>query len=284
MNAASVVTAINGLCGQEDLDFESRCRALVEAVGSCSRAEILDQLDGAGVIPEQFAHDSTEEKLFAKYCDALLACAFTFLGMTAEVITERGDSADVVGSIAGFAVVGDAKAFRLSRTAKNQKDFKVEALNNWRKGAEYACLAAPQYHYPTTTSQIYSQATRYNVTLFSYTHLAFLIRHKPNPPDALEALWRAPGELEESKSAVKYWRRIDEVVLAVTGATAIDWKRAMAEMRERLPGQAAAEIAYWTSEKKRVGELSRDEAVRDLITTMKIDSKIEMILKNSGSK
>jgi hypothetical protein len=37
----------------------------------------------------------------------------------------RADSADVEGATKDYTIVGDAKAFRLSRTAKNQKDFKV---------------------------------------------------------------------------------------------------------------------------------------------------------------
>ena len=33
-----------------------------------------------------------------------------------------------------YTLIADAKSFGLSRTAKNQKDFKVTALSNWREG------------------------------------------------------------------------------------------------------------------------------------------------------
>src|SRR5687768_15324066 len=95
---------------------------LEELLGECSKNEILDHLDYGGVIPEQFDHDSTEEKVFAKYCDALLARGLTELGLTAHVLEARGNSADVKAvHEEQYSLVGDAKAFRLSRTAKNQK-------------------------------------------------------------------------------------------------------------------------------------------------------------------
>ena len=67
------------------------------------------------------------------------------------------------------------KAFRLSRTAKNQKDFKVEALSKWRKDKDFACFICPLYQYPKNTSQIYRQAIERNVTLLSYIHLVYML-------------------------------------------------------------------------------------------------------------
>lgn len=125
---------------------------LEKSLQSISKVELGEALLNCGIIPELFAHDSSEEKLWAKYCDILLAEALTFLGVQAEVLRARGNSADVFGKAAGYSIVGDAKAFRLSRTAKNQKDFKINALDDWRKDSTYACLIAPLYQYPTGRS------------------------------------------------------------------------------------------------------------------------------------
>ena len=86
----------------------------------------IDILSQIGTIPESIAHDSTEEKLFAKVSDAVLSRAFRELGLKSTVLSERADSADVIAQsdIYGYTLVADAKAFRLSRTAKNQKDFR----------------------------------------------------------------------------------------------------------------------------------------------------------------
>lgn len=55
-----------------------------------------------------------------------------------RVLTERGDAADVEAVSSNFSFVADAKAFRLSRTARNQKDFKVQAMDRWKHGTPYA--------------------------------------------------------------------------------------------------------------------------------------------------
>ncbi|MDQ7036828.1 MAG: HindIII family type II restriction endonuclease [Anaerolineae bacterium] len=39
-----------------------------------------------GAIPEEFNHDSSEEKLWAKSCDVLLAMAWNKLGIKSEVL------------------------------------------------------------------------------------------------------------------------------------------------------------------------------------------------------
>lgn len=128
-----VATLIHTISEQKK-DFPLRTEQLIEVVEGCTEDEFLEHLDYAGVIPESFAHDSTEEKLFAKYCDWRLAESLRMLGMKAAVLTQRADAADVEAVVSGdYSMVGDAKAFRLSRTANNQKDFKVVSLNLWRR-------------------------------------------------------------------------------------------------------------------------------------------------------
>ena len=105
-----------------------------------TKDELSSNLLECGIIPELMGHDSSEEKLWAKYCDILLAQTLTHLSIPAEVLRARGDSADVFGRTHNYSIVGDAKAFRLSRTAKNQKDFKVQALNDWRK-KKHVCVS-----------------------------------------------------------------------------------------------------------------------------------------------
>jgi type II restriction enzyme len=97
-------------------------------------AALLDHLHLCGAIPEEYGHDTSEEKLYSKYTDALLSATFRQIGLTSIVLTERADAADVEAVGPNYALVADAKAFRLSRTAKNQKDFKIEALHGWKRG------------------------------------------------------------------------------------------------------------------------------------------------------
>lgn len=190
------------------------------------------------------------------------------------------DAADVFARCGEqYALVGDAKAFRLSRTAKNQKDFKVESLHKWKKGADYACLLAPRYHLPSANSQIYGQATRFNVTLLTYTHLAFLIRNKQFECKELETLWNVSTTVDESKDAAPYWTAVENVVLELTGKTKADWDQAIGETRNRLAEQAKEQISFWEEKMKQFAAVDHAMAVNLLIKTLKIDSKIKEIKK-----
>jgi len=279
MKFDKVTSKIESLCENTGLNFVKRAELVAHSLESCSDRELLEHLDNAGIIPECFDHDSTEEKLFAKYCDALLARALNALGMKASTILERSDAADVVADLEGYKLVGDAKAFRLSRTAKNQKDFKVEALDKWRKGADYACLVSPLYQFPNSSSQIYLQASVYNVTLLSYTHLAFLIRSKPNPEN-LKSLWEVAKSVPATKDARAYWKAVEMTVLDIAGKSAADWNKAVDGVSARLPKQAGEQIAFWETEKTRIGQLSHAAAKAALLKALKIDSKIAVIRKN----
>ena len=97
-----------------------------------------------------------------------------------ELSAKLADSADVLAEspIHGYTLVADAKAFRMSRTAKNQKDFKVTALSSWRNDNDFAVLCAPYFQYPSKSSQIYAQALEKNVCLLSWEHFIFLINNQ----------------------------------------------------------------------------------------------------------
>jgi len=159
MNRQTIIELIQQIA--QDSDAFDQLESQIQGI---SRKTLSNLLLNCGIIPERFSHDSSEEKLWAKYCDILLSQTLNHLNVQAQVIRARGDSADVLGTTEDYTIVGDAKAFRLSRTAKNQKDFKVSALDDWRRSNTFACLIAPLYQYPTRQSQIYTQAEEKNVT------------------------------------------------------------------------------------------------------------------------
>jgi len=280
-----ITALIQSICYEGDYTFQVRVDFLHERLADIlERSRIEEHLLEAGVVPEQFKHDSTEEKLYAKYCDMIFAEALSRLGIRSRVIKERSGAADVLGQVeARYSLVGDAKSFRLSRTAKNQKDFKVEALNEWRSSAsaDYACLVAPLYQYPTTHSQIYDQAVRYNVTLLSYTHLYFLATQTQGIAVDLEPLWRVGETLDPSKYARTYWKAVDTAICNCLGAEPVDWQEAQHKALDILPEQAECEIAFWEAEKERIRQLDHAKAVEELIKALKIDSKIDVIKRTA---
>ena len=266
--------------------------AIIQLVGSLAGSvQAFDQLEHSfaalsidqlsrellvcGIIPEQFAHDSSAEKLWAKLCDILLADTLRHLNIEATVLRARGDSADVFGKAVDYTLVGDAKAFRLSRTAKNQKDFKVSALDDWRRTNTFACLIAPLYQFPTNKSQIYLQAEQKNVTLLSYVHLKFLLDFSVSR--SLISLWQTPATLTPATDASRYWEAVEQTILAITGKDAallLNYKTQEIEQTHRI-GQES--ITYWQTVLSQYRTLSREEAIEKLIAQAGIDAKIRTI-------
>ena len=59
---------------------------------------LLDHLRVCGALPERYGHDSSEEKLYSKYTDAVIAESFACIGLKSVVLTARADAADVQAS------------------------------------------------------------------------------------------------------------------------------------------------------------------------------------------
>ncbi len=137
---------------------------------------LLGHLRLCGAIPENYGHDTSEEKLYSKYTDVVIHEAYKTIGFNSLVLKERADAADVECVNNEYSFVADAKAFRLSRTAKNQKDFKVQAMDGWKHGKPYAMVVCPAYQLPIRASQIYQQAGAKAVCIGTYTHLAVFSR------------------------------------------------------------------------------------------------------------
>ena len=149
------IVKISGKFGDDSSKIGRELAAEIKRDGLTA---LIDHLHLCGSIPENYDHDSSEEKLYSKYTDILLSAALGHIGLTSAVLTERADSADVEAVGPDYSLVADAKAFRLSRTAKNQKDFKIEALHGWKHGKLHAMVVCPLYQLPVRTSQIYQQA------------------------------------------------------------------------------------------------------------------------------
>jgi len=216
------VAKLKKLSGSFGTDAGNVVTQLQAEVASEGILAIYDHLQTCGAIPEDYAHDSSEEKLYSKYTDAVLSEAFRSVGLSSAVIELRSNSADVQARSETFSLVADAKAFRLSRTAKNQKDFKIQALDGWRAGLDFALLVGPIYQFPTKRSQIYLQAISRNVCILSFSHLAALVglshrRGAERGTTALRAILVALSALHPSQDAVDYWTAINRVLVDELG-------------------------------------------------------------------
>ena len=246
---------------------------------------VLDHLALCGTIPEKYGHDSSEEKLYSKYTDILLKLAFEQMGLRARVVKERADSADVeVVFNKNIAFVADAKAFRLSRTAKNQKDFKVQQMHSWKRGKAHAIVVCPIFQLPSSSSQIYQQASISDVCLMSYSHLSFLIKvaeakSAKAAQDLLLRMLRSVGTLNPSKDATAYWQNLNRTMLSGDKSFAKLWVEEKAMAHEAIAFAKEEALSHLAQLRESSMRMSHKDAIEALIKSQKISEK-ERTIRN----
>lgn len=236
---------------------------------------LINQLRLCGDIPEIIPHDSSPEKIYSKFTDILLSEFFKRIGLNSNTIKERSGKADVIACLAGTdkCLVADAKAFRLSRTAKNQKDFKVNSVSTWKTSEkDSAIVVAPIYHLPTKSSQIYLQAINNGVCILTYTHLSYFLENKVNIKCFLSVLDHVE-RLLPNKNSNDYWEAINKLLVKDNS----QW------IREKLFAQYCLELAkkegikYYENLRKKILKMTKEQAIEELLKIKKIDNNIETI-------
>ena len=270
------------LSGNFGTDSTRLQEELSSEVGQDGSQAVIDHLRLCGNIPEQYGHDSSEEKLYSKYTDIVLAEALARLGLATAVLVERGDAADVEAVATDWALVSDAKAFRLSRTAKNQKDFKVEAMHGWKRDRRHALLVCPSYQLPMRSSQIYQSAINRDVTILSYAHLSALVSlaDSAGPAVALACLvsaMRCAEDQTPTKDAIFYWKLINRSMLASSEKLTVIWRAEKAATVAALEYAKREGLAALDAERERIMRMSREAAVTELLDLRKLGSRAGII-------
>lgn len=243
---------------------------------------LIDHLRLSGDIPESYGHDTSEEKQYSKYTDSLLCETFKMLGLKSIVLKERADAADVEAFANDYSFVADAKAFRLSRTAKNQKDFKVQAMDGWKRGKPYAMVVCPIYQLPTKSSQIYEQASARNVCIFTYSHLALLVAYselegRKKAEKLLYEIFKVIPALNPSKDASSYWLAVNKTMLEFSKSIDDLWKDEKQAAIESIYIAKQEALKFLALEREKIMRMSHDEALKELISVHKIESRIKVI-------
>ncbi|HEY9269272.1 MAG TPA: HindIII family type II restriction endonuclease [Methylotenera sp.] len=282
------VEEIRKLSGDFSLDSNRMESELTNEIKNKGILALLDHLRLCGDIPESYSHDSSEEKLYSKYTDSLLCESFKMLGLKSLVIKERGDAADVDAYAKNFNFVADAKSFRLSRTAKNQKDFKVQAMDGWRRDKNYAMVVCPIYQLPASQSQIYQQASSRNVCIFTYSHLAMLLTYseidgKSKSEELLHQIFKTVNSLNPSKDASLYWLALNRTMLGFSSVISDLWKKEKEAAVESIAAAKEIALTFLAAERTKIMKMSHDEALLELIKVHKIDSKIKKIKSVSNN-
>ena len=198
------------------------------------------------------------------------------------MLKERADAADVEAFAKNYSFVADAKSFRLSRTAKNQKDFKVQAMDGWKCGKPYAMVVCPIYQLPNTSSQIYQQATARNVCVFTYSHLALLLTYsevegKPKAQQLLEKIFQTIPALNPSKNAIDYSLAINRTMLSFSKKIEQLWNTEKEAATQSISIAKEEALTFLAQKREKIMRMSHKEALKELIKVHKIESKIKTI-------
>lgn len=250
---------------------------------------LVDHLRLCGSIPESYQQNSSKEKLYARYTEYLLANTFKSLGLTSIILEERSDVADVEVVAKSFSFVADAKVFRLSRTAKNQKDFKIQSMHEWKRGKPYAMIVCPIYQVPQKTSQIYHQASGSNVCILTYSHLALLLSFSElegqlKAEELIYEIFKIIPSLMLSKDASSYWREINKTILNFSSRIENLWNIEKQAAMESITIAKEEALIFFTKERERIMHMNHEELLLELIRVHKIDSKIKVVQRVSNTK
>ena len=276
------IDEISRLSGDFGVDAEKVEEGLGQEIKTNGINSLLGHLRLCGAIPERYRHDSSEEKLYSKYTDVVIHKAYSYTGFNSLVLKERADAADVECVSDKFSFVADAKAFRLSRTAKNQKDFKVQAMDGWKRGKLYAMVVCPVYQLPSRTSQIYQQAGARSVCIVTYTHLAVLVRysHATNKKKAMELMhevFKSVDAMNPSKDANTYWQIVNRKMLDFDQKIAEIWKDEKKASIESIHISKEEALDFLASQGERIMRLSKKEAIKEVLRLNKIENRLGAI-------
>ena len=269
--------------------FDESSEIISSAIFALDKQNIIELTKEIGAIPEDISHDSTEEKLYSKATDILLAKIFHELGFQSIVNKERANCADVIvkSQLHGYTFVADAKAFRLSRTAKNQKDFKVKSMLDWKGDNDYSVLVCPYYQYPKSNSQIYGQALFGNVCLLSWEHLAYLLEKGIQETVSLNlnSLWNISDKLSESVAIkdkdlnINFHQKANKLICDILGLEYEDFQLYLNSFKSYLIARCESEISFWEEQIQIIQQYSKAKAITELITALKLNEKITAINK-----
>lgn len=276
------VNRLAGLSGEFGADADRMMQELRDEIRTHPTL-LLGHLRLCGAIPERYGHDSSEEKLYSKYTDAVISEALQAIGLTSLVLDTRADSADVQAHApSGYSLVADAKAFRLSRTAKNQKDFKVQAMDGWRYNLDHALIVCPIYQLPRRTSQIYQQAIARDVCIASFSHLATLValslrRTARVATSGLLKMLDATSIMNPSKSAMHYWTNLNTTLLSHMGGDVDLWRTEKRESLNALEVVKKEAMEHLVSERARILAMSHQDALAELVRVKRFDARMDNI-------
>ena len=155
-------------------------------------------------------------------------------------------------------------------------------MDSWKRDKPYAILVCPIYQLPSRTSQIYEQAANRSVCIFSYTHLAVLLRYalsvsKAKSTDLLNEIFKTVEALNPSKDAIAYWQATNRLIINYDAPLKDIWNDEKKASGESIILAKEEALQYFASERNRLMQLSREDAIKEVLKLSKITNKVRTI-------
>ncbi len=242
-----------------------------------------------GVVPECFPRGSGEERLYRKYTDSVIHQAFKALGLDSRTQNRPGDAPGVECVCDQFSFVAESVAFRMSRVARNQKDFDLHAIHRWKQGRPFGMLVAPINQLPFRFGQIYRDAALLAILVCSYSHLAVLVRYAQEADGAkaialLHEAFRVVRGIPPAKNAGPYWQALNGAFLGSDARMQGLWREEKSALQESIALGRAEALRFLNEERKSIEDLSRQEAIDELLNWRKLNNRVQAVqqVRNNG--
>ena len=193
--------------------------------------EFCKLLSCAGFIPDLYPSDSSEETLFSKFVEILVAEWAERMNFESRIVKTKGGYEDIDITIENAVIVCDAKSFRLGRSqqAPNVKDFlKPADIKKWLsryKNGLGGLVTYPDTHDWGKSSDVYLYCTDKNcpAIVLSYIHLALLLHfRRKKSTKKLKKLWDYeklfPDPLKKNVDGgnrLAYWKAVNGEICSI---------------------------------------------------------------------
>lgn len=154
---------------------------------------------------------------------------------------------------------------------------------HWREDNDFSVLVCPYFQYPKNNSQIYRSALTGNVALFSWEYLYVILSCgiKESENVDLRQLWNQSHIIMQQTGMADankcFMPQQDANIREIIGLTEEQFASYFNDIIGSIVNRGNEEIRYYESEIAIIQQLSREDAIAELLLSMKFDSKIETI-------
>jgi type II restriction enzyme len=158
-------------------------------------------------------------------------------------------------------------------------------MSEWKGENDYAILVCPFYQYPKSRSQIYGQALDDNITLFSWEYLSILLENNisENEHINISNLWNISNIISnETKNSNKNDCFLDEqnkIIRLYLKLGITEFDDYFNKFKLNIITRGETEIKYWKDKIEEINLYTREQAIKELLVSLKLNEKISSIRK-----